>query len=482
MSNKDIKIYGTLLNHTVDNTIAYAAQILDEGFENGTFQDVINSRVRSMRNEGGKTYIDSDLVVDGNLNAEAIYTDEIFLKATSDGNTEYYGYITYDRGDIKIGSSHSETIHLQNPTYCNEFYVNNSSVVTQAELQDSESAVNTSIRDIISEEIAKVVAGAPASLDTLKEISDWISSHESDAASMNSQIQTNKGDIATIKQSLNSLGTGSTSVSDWINNGYSEEYGNGIYWRNYDGEDEVGRVVVNTDKIVLYNSDTNATFEADVVNGVRFNNMNVTIDGNRVLTTNDLSNISSGGTVSESDILGTICIGKYETPEKAYGVNGPYETGNTVQRYWTIGHSDTSDSLEVKQWVMINNDQSSLEEVQFPQLVLPRDTVIGDLPVYQLLSDLMTKVYTNPEANQLIYTRKIEFTEDLSNVTCPVTLSDGQQCHVIYKNTSSAQHQVTVSNSYSTPNGVQISLTAPANGYVEVNYMRVGDNIYVRGI
>ena len=45
-----------------------------------------------------------------------------------------------------------------------------------------------SARTIASEEVAKIVAGADASYDTLKEIADWISSHKSDATAMNSAI------------------------------------------------------------------------------------------------------------------------------------------------------------------------------------------------------------------------------------------------------------------------------------------------------
>ena len=45
-----------------------------------------------------------------------------------------------------------------------------------------------SVRTIASEETAKIVAGADASFDTLKEIADWISNHKTDAAAMNSAI------------------------------------------------------------------------------------------------------------------------------------------------------------------------------------------------------------------------------------------------------------------------------------------------------
>lgn len=51
---------------------------------------------------------------------------------------------------------------------------------------------NGSVKKAVSDGIAKVVAGAPEDFDTLKEMSDWISTHETSASAMNSQIQDNK--------------------------------------------------------------------------------------------------------------------------------------------------------------------------------------------------------------------------------------------------------------------------------------------------
>lgn len=45
-----------------------------------------------------------------------------------------------------------------------------------------------SVKKTVDDAIAAVVADAPASLDTLKEISDWISGHADDASAMNSDI------------------------------------------------------------------------------------------------------------------------------------------------------------------------------------------------------------------------------------------------------------------------------------------------------
>lgn len=66
-------------------------------------------------------------------------------------------------------------------------------------IEANETAISTlngtgdgSVKKAVSDGIAEVVAGAPEDFDTLKEMSDWISSHESSASSMNTQIQDNK--------------------------------------------------------------------------------------------------------------------------------------------------------------------------------------------------------------------------------------------------------------------------------------------------
>lgn len=70
----------------------------------------------------------------------------------------------------------------------------------------AQTAINTlngtgvgSVQKAVSDGIAEVIAGAPESLDTLKEISDWISSHSDSAAAMNTQIQENSNDITALE-------------------------------------------------------------------------------------------------------------------------------------------------------------------------------------------------------------------------------------------------------------------------------------------
>lgn len=65
----------------------------------------------------------------------------------------------------------------------------------------------------VADAVAKIVADAPDSYDTLKEISDWISSHETSASGMNSAIQTNKTDIANLAKLVGTLPEGEDAAT-----------------------------------------------------------------------------------------------------------------------------------------------------------------------------------------------------------------------------------------------------------------------------
>ena len=72
---------------------------------------------------------------------------------------------------------------------------------------------NKTVREIASEEVAKIVNGADASFDTLKEVADWISTHGTDAATMNTQIGENKAAI----EKLNGTAETAGSVANTVN-------------------------------------------------------------------------------------------------------------------------------------------------------------------------------------------------------------------------------------------------------------------------
>lgn len=84
--------------------------------------------------------------------------------------------------------------------------INNLISELETEIDSNTTAINIlngsgegSVTKTVADEIAKIIAEAPESFDTLKEISDWISNHSEDAAAMNSAIQQNASDISTLQ-------------------------------------------------------------------------------------------------------------------------------------------------------------------------------------------------------------------------------------------------------------------------------------------
>lgn len=93
-----------------------------------------------------------------------------------------------------------------------------SDIATKAEVKANTDAIAVlngtgegSVDKKVADAVAAIVADAPEAYDTLKEISDWISSHASDASAMNSQINTNKTDIASLKTLIGELPEGAAS-------------------------------------------------------------------------------------------------------------------------------------------------------------------------------------------------------------------------------------------------------------------------------
>ena len=85
----------------------------------------------------------------------------------------------------------------------------------KADIAANTSAIETlngtgvgSVDKKVADAVASIVADAPESYDTLKEISDWISTHSEDASAMNSAIQTNKTDIANLAKLVGTLPEG----------------------------------------------------------------------------------------------------------------------------------------------------------------------------------------------------------------------------------------------------------------------------------
>lgn len=149
------------------------------------------------------------------------------IASTIDGTT-----ITIDKDGIVHGTTIDESFSLtstnpvQNKVVKAKFdeieekvNANETTILSHTEALNTlngegEGSVKKTAKDTAIAEITKVIADAPESFDTLKEISDWISNHENDASAMNSAIQTNKTDIASLKTDKVDKETGKSLLAD----------------------------------------------------------------------------------------------------------------------------------------------------------------------------------------------------------------------------------------------------------------------------
>lgn len=81
----------------------------------------------------------------------------------------------------------------------------------------------------------------------------------------------------------------------------------------------------------------------------------------------------------------------------------------------------------------------------------------------------------------------VTVSSNLNNVVCPSQIlgneMSGAQAAVVYVNSgTTTDYTITVSTTYKTPDGNQLNLTCPKNGYCEINYLNINGTIYARGI
>jgi len=143
-----------------------------------------------------------------------------------------------------------------------------------------------SARTIAAEEVVKIVAGADVSYDTLKEISDWIMSHKTDAASMNSAIVT-----------LESL-VGTTSVDSQIQEAINA-LSIGDYAKAADVLSLTSRVKATEDKLATVEDNS----QKNIIEKVKVNNVVLQVEEDKSVNIDVPTGIlASKDSISESDL------------------------------------------------------------------------------------------------------------------------------------------------------------------------------------
>lgn len=188
--------------------------------ENGKATLYVIQPDKTLKEVGGNILIDENAFVkgeDGKLSllgfADAVGGAQ--LVKTEDGK------VSWVKPDTTTVEGLSTAIESLKTTVGDE----NSGLVKQ--VAENKAAIDTlngdkTITGSVAYQIAQIVAGADESFDTLKEIAEWITTHKTDAATMNAQINTNKDDIASLKTLV-----GSTAVATQIANAIDAALKNG---------------------------------------------------------------------------------------------------------------------------------------------------------------------------------------------------------------------------------------------------------------
>lgn len=199
---KNIKIYTDLASSddSHNDILLNAFQLYDGNFGDSVsvnnFQDVINKRVVAISHNDGTTSIGGDLYISGDTTGPTVtdiysklsnllsrvgalenVSNDLWVKGTLrvDGITTLKSNVSAER-DLSVGGN---------------LTVNGLDIKNAIDTLNGSASVTNSVRNIVATYIAELVAGADASFDTLKEIADWIIQHSSDAAQMNSTINSN---------------------------------------------------------------------------------------------------------------------------------------------------------------------------------------------------------------------------------------------------------------------------------------------------
>ena len=93
--------------------------------------------------------------------------------------------------------------------------------------------INSSMREVAADEVAKIVAGADSDFDTLKEIADWIADHPDSASELNSRLIVVETSVGNLEDEIAALKAADIDLQDQI-----DDLDERLRWYNVDGSEE----------------------------------------------------------------------------------------------------------------------------------------------------------------------------------------------------------------------------------------------------
>lgn len=212
----DLPIEGATPAHEVELPETDLSGVLAK-FESATAGNVVTVA------EDGKTIVDSGIALTNLATASELNT----VKATADEAKSKVEALEALVGVIPDGYEATTIVGYIQEVAANIVANGYDDAELQAKVASLQDAIDTlngdentagSVKKTVADEIAKIVADAPENLDTLKEMSDWITTHTNDATAMNSAIVANTSAIDALEAYVGTLpeDATATTVVDYI--------------------------------------------------------------------------------------------------------------------------------------------------------------------------------------------------------------------------------------------------------------------------
>ena len=210
------------------NADAIASETSTRTKNNTTLQTNIDNEVKRAKDAESTLTTNLNTEITRAKGAEKTLTDNLSAEATratgaeSTLTTNLNNEITRAKGveGTRVAGTYikADNTLAQNDTALDTQVKKNTDAITTLNGTGAGSVTKT-----VSDAVAKVVANAPSDFDTLKEISDQISTHTESASTMNSQIQTNKTDITTTNKAISDEVTRAKGAESTITNNLNSE-------------------------------------------------------------------------------------------------------------------------------------------------------------------------------------------------------------------------------------------------------------------
>ena len=272
---------------------------------------------------------------------------------------------------------------------------------------DSNYQTAEQVNSTVTTEIAKVVADAPESLNTLKEMSDWIAGHEDDASAMNSAISDNKTAITALqtgKADKSEIPTTVVELTDSVDYAKTADVNNSISTLQTDKAD-ASDLTAHTGDSVIHVTAENKTLWNTVSNKVNKE------DGKALLANTDKTNYDDAVTKAHT----------HENKEVLDGITSDKVT------YWDNKSEFSGSYNDLNDKPTIDAELSNTSENAIQNKVVTKEInkLYSDISFNDHDTATSGTSFTDAEDGNMLV---MDWTKNLVNPTLKTTTQNGVTC------------------------------------------------------